>query len=535
LTTPAARPLAEAVADPGYTPGRADLPAVIDLLAAAEEDVAETAEKALLRAGAPAVAPLRASLSAAVAPQRARIVRVLGRLALADVALRPTVAADLICHLADADPRARRQAIVALGKLAEPVATAALVEHAARETSTPHLRSLVEALGKCGDAAALAWLDTLENPDPELQRLRARAQLMLRRSLDRDDSTAAIDDDAVAATPRDILATCRPGLEDILIKSLDPWAPSVVAPGRVLLRSAGPLRALGRVRTLQTLGFPLPRVRIAAGPDALVAALTAALTGAEARKIFETWSKGQVRYRLAWARGGHRRAVVWRVAEAVARLRPELVNDPTASPWEVVVDDAGGMLQVELRPRWDDRRFAYRVGDVPAASHPTIAAALAQLAGVRDDDVVWDPFVGSGLELVERGLLGAYARLVGTDLDAKALQTAAANLAAAGLERAELVAADATTHDPGGVTLVITNPPMGRRVHRGDVAPLLTGFLAHVGGILRPGGRLVWISPLPRVTQPAARQAGLVCRRAEPLDMGGFTAQLEVWLRPANV
>ena len=427
-------------------------------------------------------------------------------------------------------------ATTGLGKLADPTATAALVAHAARETSTPHLRSLAEALGKCGDPAALAWLDALTDPDPELQRLRARAQLMLRRSLDRDSSTAEIADDAVAAAPRAVLATCRPGLEDILIASLDPaWAPAVLAPGRVLMRSAGPLRALGRARTLMTLGFPLARVRIAAGPDALVAALTAALTGAEARQIFETWSKGQVRYRLAWARGGHRRAVVWRVAEAVARVRPELVNDPTASPWEVVVDDGGGNLQVELRPRWDDQRFAYRVGDVPAASHPTIAAALAQLAGVRADDVVWDPFVGSGLELVERGLLGPHARLVGTDLDPKALQTATANLAAAGLAgKAELVEADATTHDPGGVTLVITNPPMGRRVQRGDVAPLLTSFLAHVGRVLAPGGRLVWISPLPRVTQPAARQAGLVCRRAEPLDMGGFTAQLEVWLRPAG-
>jgi tRNA G10 N-methylase Trm11 len=84
------------------------------------------------------------------------------------------------------------------------------------------------------------------------------------------------------------------------------------------------------------------------------------------------------------------------------------------------------------------------------------------------------------------------------------------------------------------VTLIVSNPPMGRRVQRGDVAPLLGDFLASAGGLLQPGGRLVWISPLPRVTQPAARAAGLVCRRAEPLDMGGFTGQLEVWVRPAR-
>ncbi|HEY0133937.1 MAG TPA: HEAT repeat domain-containing protein, partial [Nannocystis sp.] len=474
-TTSSIRPeLATAIADPGFTPGRADLQGVIDLLADADEDAAERAERALLRAGSAAGPALQARLSASVAPLRARIVRVLGRLAIADAGLR----APLLACIADTDPRARRNAIVALGKLADPAAAAALVAHARVETSTPHLRSLVEALGKCGDEQALAWLDGLDDPDPELQRLRGRARIMLGRSLGRETSDAAIDDDAVAAAPRSVIATCRPGLEDILVSTIDPaLSPGVAGPGKVGLKSAGPLRELGRARTLMTLGFPLPRVRLAPGPDALVEALTAALTGPEAREIFATWSKGQVRYRLAWARGGHRRAVVWKVAAAVGKVRPDFINDPTASPWEVVVDDGGGQLQVELRPRWTDTRFAYRVGDVPAASHPTIAAALAMLGGVRADDVVWDPFMGSGLELVERGLLGPYARLVGTDLDSKALATATANLKAAGLERFEVVEADATTYVPADVSLIITNPPMGRRVQRGDVAPLLTGFV----------------------------------------------------------
>ena len=532
MTAPQTSPsLPAQLADPGFTPGKAALPAVLALLASDDEALAERAEQALLRAGAPAGPLLRELLAGATAPLRARVVRVLGRLALADAGLRPA----LLACLEDQDPKARRNAIAALGKVGDPAVAPALLERAGREASVPHLRSLVEALGKVGDVAALAWLDALEHADPELQRLRSRAQIMLRRSLGREVSAAGIADDALAAAPRDLLATCRPGLEDILAGSLPAESePRALGPGRVALRSAGPLRALGRVRTLLTLGFPLTPTPLAPGPEALVAALTRTLTGPEALEIFRTWSLGQVRYRLAWARGGHRRSVVWRVAEAVGRACPELVNDPSASPWEVVVDDMRGALTVELRPRWTDERFAYRRGDVPAASHPTIAAALAQLAGVRADDVVWDPFVGSGLELVERGLLGPHALLIGSDTDPHALAIAAANLAAAGLERVELVQADATTHCPAGVTLIITNPPMGRRVQRGDVAPLLTAFLTNAGAVLQPGGRLVWISPLPRVTQAAARAAGLVCRRAQPIDMGGFNAQLEVWSRPAG-
>ena len=96
-------------------------------------------------------------------------------------------------------PKARRNAIAALGKVGDPAVAPALLERASREASVPHLRSLVEALGKVGDVAALAWLDALEHADPELQRLRSRAQIMLRRSLGREVSAAGISDDALAA------------------------------------------------------------------------------------------------------------------------------------------------------------------------------------------------------------------------------------------------------------------------------------------------------------------------------------------------
>ena len=76
-----------------------------------------------------------------------------------------------------------------------------------------------------------------------------------------------------------------------------------------------------------------------------------------------------------------------------------------------VVREKGQRATVELWPRGlPDPRFAYRVAHVPASSHPTLAAALARVAGARPDDVVWDPFVGAATELVERARLGPDAR-----------------------------------------------------------------------------------------------------------------------------
>ena len=81
-------------------------------------------------------------------------------------------------------------------------------------------------------------------------------------------------------------------------------------------------------------------------------------------------------------------------------------------------------------------------------------------------------------------------------------------------------------------TLILTNPPMGRRVLRGEDLPALyAAFLRHAARVLAPGGRLVWISPLPSGTRAEARRAGLELRWAGPVDLGGITAEIQSFTR----
>ncbi|MEA2748602.1 MAG: hypothetical protein QOI41_2745, partial [Myxococcales bacterium] len=146
----------------------------------------------------------------------------------------------------------------------------------------------------------------------------------------------------------------------------------------------------------------------------------------------------------------------------------------------------------------------------------------------RPDDVVWDPFVGAGAELVERARLGPYKALIGTDLERAAIDAARSNLGAAGIADATLVVADAVTYEPRGVTLIVTNPPMGRRVQRGTHGELLERFVDHAARILVPGGALVWAVPDPRALHARAERAGLVLDHAFTVDMGGFPAEMSV-------
>jgi tRNA G10 N-methylase Trm11 len=210
------------------------------------------------------------------------------------------------------------------------------------------------------------------------------------------------------------------------------------------------------------------------------------------------------------------------------------VNDPTAALWEVVVStgegESGNVVRLELWPRGlVDERFSYRRVTLPASSHPTTAAALARVAGVVASDVVWDPFVGAGTELIERALLGPYAALHGSDIDGQALDAALENLRAAAVTRFQLSEGDARTWGPPKrPSLVVTNPPLGRRNLRRDaIRPLLGAVLRNVASRLADGGRLVWVSPVPRATLDMAREAGFSLARRVAVDLGGVPAEIQ--------
>ena len=180
-------------------------------------------------------------------------------------------------------------------------------------------------------------------------------------------------------------------------------------------------------------------------------------------------------------------------------------------------------------------RFTWRRGDVPAASHPTIAAALARVAGVRDDDVVWDPFVGSGAELVERALLGPVRALLGSDIDPRALAVARENLAAAGVD-ARLEQPDALDPAPAGRDAHRHQPadgPARRRAPPGSTSGS-TASSPTPRRSSRPRGRLVVDGALAEARasgRRAARASTLDWARA--VDMGGFDAEIQRWVEVA--
>ncbi|MEZ4390851.1 MAG: methyltransferase [Polyangiales bacterium] len=511
--------LLRALEDPGFTPARRDVQGLVVALASAPESLTARIERALLEQPDEAVARLTAHLAAAQG-DRSRTVHALGRLAATGAA--PWSA--LHAALEDGDAAVRKAAVTALAQSTDPSTEAALLAAWDREGDAVALRPMLRALGRVGTAAAAARLDAVPSDEARIADELARAKLMLQRRSGREDESAIVGDTR-APRPLAVDVACRPGLERICADEFtDGFLAAPAGTGRVQVTLRGTLDELARCRVMTGFSFPLS-ARVTGDP---VAAVIDALCSDEAQEILGAFTRGVVRYRVEWLHAGHRRGATWRVATGVQARCPELVNDSRDATWNVLVDASeGGRITLHPR-RWVDPRFTWRVAEVPAASHPTVAAALASFAGVRPDDVVWDPFVGSALELVERARRGPYRRMIGTDVDASALDAARRNLDAAGVERVTLHRGDATVDPPTGVSLILTNPPHGHRANFGrDPAELLTRFVAVAHRALRPGGRVAWLSPAPKETADAARALGMSVRLGAAVDLGGVPVTLQ--------
>lgn len=430
----------------------------------------------------------------------------------------------LTALLHDPCEKIRRYAMTALPKIGAGAGEETELLDLLRATpSEREKKFLGRTLDKIGGTATLEVLGTSQKVRASV----ARAQ---------SPSTIAMDRALAEVAGVRIHLRGRKGLETIVREEVDAAIAKEgkfrlveVAPGRVALDAVAPfcLGDLYALRCFGSVGFVL-----GSGHD--LEALVPVIASSLSRRILKTFTEGAIRYRLNFVSKGHQRGAVRTLAERVYAAAPEILNDARNAPWSMNLYDTGRGTVVELSPRLvPDPRFYYRQDDVPAASHPPLAACMARLAGKAKDEVVWDPFCGSGLELIERALLGGVKALYGTDLSGEAIVVSQNNLAAANVAplRSKFVISDFRDFSaieglgPNTVTLILTNPPMGRRVPIEDLNGLIADLVSVAATVLAPGGRLIFANPLPQsFVHPALK---LISR--QEVDFGAFLTRLEMY------
>jgi 23S rRNA G2445 N2-methylase RlmL len=333
---------------------------------------------------------------------------------------------------------------------------------------------------------------------------------------------------------------CRKGLEEILrdeVKDGGRFRIVGVRSGLVTITPVAPF-SLSHIYTLRcfaTVGFFLGHVR-SSNPTESIDALASIITSSLSWSILAAFTEGSIRYRLEFVSRGHQRGAVRLLANRAYAICPDILNDPRKAPWSMDLEPAGNGISVELRPKLTpDPRFTYREGDIRGASHPPLAACMARLAGRVKNEIVWDPFCGSGLELIETAWLGGVQGIYGTDLSPVAIAISRANFTASKVKAVQVKFATCDFRDyarieglgPESVTLVITNPPMGRRIRVPNMRKLYEDLFVVAARVLKHGGRLVFANPL-RI-EPLDSSLKLKYRKV--VDLGGFNCRLEMYLK----
>jgi 23S rRNA G2445 N2-methylase RlmL len=355
----------------------------------------------------------------------------------------------------------------------------------------------------------------------------------------------------------DLLLHMPAGLEEPLLRELNErqWQGTLVGPGRVRLRAEGlTFNEVMSCRLFNDFALIPSRRPLAAG-QASSASWVDAL-GALLRELpLTALTDGTVRYRIGFSRNTQEQLPLPALVEKLGEYQPEWVNDSRGAEWKLEVHvAASGAPYLECYPATlDDSRFSYRAAMLPAASNPVVAACLAAIARDITGSLrrppphpvsVWDPFCGSGLELIEFCIASQGRTIgVGTDLDVEALEASRMNLKAVRAQRRkdqrdafriELIHCDAGQYEPRGQSpeLLLSNPPFGRRIaNRTDVAALLTATLEHFARIASPQAWIVWLSPLPELTRSVALKLGFRSMYESAVNISGVDVELQVWRR----
>lgn len=445
----------------------------------------------------------------------------------------------LVHLLKDSSEKVRRYAMTALPKLgAGPREEEALLSLWQTTTIEREKKYIGQALEKIGGTATLSAV-TESHYFAQTER-KVKANLARQRN----PSLIRMDRPLSAASGLRIHLHCRKGLEEILQDEVKEYISKhrkfriiEVRSGLVVIApiASFSISDICSLRCFATVGFFLGKVQ-SSNPKESIDALASMMTSPLSQSIFKTFTEGSLRYRLEFVSRGHQRGTVRLLANRAYTMCSEILNDPQSAPWSMDIIPAGQGISVELRPKLTpDPRFSYREEDIRVASHPPLAASMARLGKSQSHEIVWDPFCGSGLELIERARLGGIQRIYGTDINPDAIAVCRTNFNSAQVKAVPLTLACCDFRDyakveglrPESVTHIITNPPMGRRIRIHNIRGLFRGLFKVAETVLKPGGRLIFANPL-RI-EPSDSLLRLKYRRT--VDLGGFNCRLEMYIK----
>ena len=184
------------------------------------------------------------------------------------------------------------------------------------------------------------------------------------------------------------------------------------------------------------------------------------------------------------------------------------------------------------------RHRTYKIEHVAASLRPTLAAAMARLAGIGPGMIVLDPMCGAGTILAEMVDVagtrrGDPVRVLGGDIDSNAVFVASQNLEKiSGVDLARWDARRLPLPDHS-VDRIVCNPPFGKQLSTiEEVGPLYHAAAAEWNRVLKPGGRAVFLVMETELLRGILSSRGWNPTRQSRVRLLGQPTVLSVWHKP---
>lgn len=132
----------------------------------------------------------------------------------------------------------------------------------------------------------------------------------------------------------------------------------------------------------------------------------------------------------------------------------------------------------------------------PGSMSPKLARCMVNLTGVKEGEVVLDPFCGTGGILIEAGIMGM--RVVGSDIDERMVDGTIKNLEYCGIKGHEIFKEDARKIKlPYKVNAIATDPPYGISASTGgeESQNLYSQAMVKMEELLMDDGRFCLATP----------------------------------------
>ena len=158
-------------------------------------------------------------------------------------------------------------------------------------------------------------------------------------------------------------------------------------------------------------------------------------------------------------------SILRELAKVYTKNRKVNLNNPDLKIRVVITDSRTyvGLQIAEInRTQFEKRKVQYRPFFSPISLHPKIARVLINLANVKKNDKLLDPFCGTGGILLEAGLIGV--KIIGSDIEEEMIKGCKKTLDFYNINNYELYCSDIgkINRQIKNVDAVVTDLPYGK-------------------------------------------------------------------------